>query len=253
MVLVVMLLALVALAVAVKLFFFPSKKDAWFEMDQDSLQKVPAGLVIIRPTHFSRSVYRRGITYDPDGRSPSRIMGRDVSLRDVMAVAYGETSARVVLPPDAPTNHFDFISTATDPRQQLAEALRSKFGYTAQKETRDTGVLALKIENASLPGLTVSSPGEKPKGYYKHGEFYLTHFQLKGLLSDFEQTLKTPVVDETGLTNYYDFSLPWNIEIFRELNDETTSRSALDKVLATVGLGFEPDTASLEMLVVKKR
>ena len=246
-----MLLALVVAAVAIKLIFF-SAKDAWFEMDEQSLEHVPDGLVIVRPTHFSGSVYRRGITYDPNDRSPSRVVGRDVSLLDVIAVAYGETPARVILPPGAPTNHFDFIVTATDPRQRLAECIRAKFGYTAQKETRDTGVLALKVVNASLPGLTLSEPGETRKGYYKHGQYYLTHFQLKDLLRDFEDTLKTPVVDETGLTNYYDFALPWNTELIKQLNNGTTARPALNNILAALGLGFEPDTASLEMLIVKK-
>lgn len=251
MVLVAVLLALVLFAVAVKLFFFPSAKDVWFDMGQGSLQQVPAGLVIIRPTHFSQSVYRRGVT-DASDRQNRRVMGRDVSLRDIIAVAYGETPARVVLPPDAPTNNFDFIVTAIDSRQRLMKAIHSRFGYTAQNETRDTDVLALKIENAGLPGLAVSSPGEKRKGFYKHGNFYLMHFQLKELLRDFEQTLDTPIVDETGLTNYYDFSFPWDIQTIGQLNNETTARPVLDKILATWGLGFEPETASLEMLVVKK-
>jgi uncharacterized protein (TIGR03435 family) len=161
-------------------------------------------------------------------------------------------AARVVLPPDAPTNHFDFIVTTTDPWQRLAKALRNKFDYIAQKETRDTSVLALKVENAGFPGMALSSPVEKPNAYYKHGQYYLTHFQLTLLLPDIEQYLKTPVVDETGLTNYYDFSLPWNIQLVQQLKNEATARPALDKVLATLGLGFEPDTASLEMLVVRR-
>lgn len=247
--------ALIVFALAVKLSFFPSAKDAWFEMDQQSLEHVPSGLVLIRPTHFSRSLYRRGIAYDPNERSPTRIMGRDVSLRDMIAVAYDESPARVILPPDAPTSHFDCIvtTTTTDPRQRLAKTIRDKFGYTALKEMRDTTVLALKVKNASLPSLTISGPGEKRTAFYKHGQYYLKHFKLNPLLSDFEQFLKTPIVDETGLTNDYDFSLPWNIQLVQQLNNENTARPALDKVLATIGLRFEPATTSLEMLIVRKR
>ena len=247
--------ALLMAALGVKLFLFPSVKDAWFEMDEESLSRVPPGLLIIRPTHFSRSLYRRGVTsasIGQDGSGPWNIMGRDVSLRDIIAAAYDENAARVVLPLDAPTNHFDFIATATDSRQRLAKAVRSEFGYTVHKETRDTGVLALKVENTLLPGLVISSAGETRNAFYKHGQYFLTHFQLKLLLPDFEQFLKTPVVDETGLTNNYDFSLPWNIQLVQQFNNEATARPALDKILATLGLGFETETASLEMLVVKK-
>ncbi len=115
----------------------------------------------------------------------------------------------------------------------MAKALRNKFDYTTLKETRATDVLVLKVKDPSLPGLTISSPGEKQRGSYKHGELYLTRFQLTTLLPHFEQSLKIPIVDETGLTNCYDLSLPWNIEFLRQMDDETTARITLDKVLAT--------------------
>jgi hypothetical protein len=50
-----LILALIAAAVAVKLVFFLSIRDAYFAMDSRKLQHVPAGLMVIRPTHFSKS------------------------------------------------------------------------------------------------------------------------------------------------------------------------------------------------------
>lgn len=76
--------------------------------------------------------------------------------------------------------------------------------------------------------------------------------RLKELTGGFEQVLRTPVVDETGLSNYYDFSLAWNTQFLMRLRDESTARPAVDKLLGGWGLGLEPDTASLEELVVKK-
>ena len=64
--------------------------------------------------------------------------------------------------------------------------------------------------------------------------------------------LNTPVVDKTGLTNVYDYSIAWNVQVKRQLENETTARAAVDKMLRDLGLGLAPDTASLEMLVVKK-
>ena len=252
-VLVAVIISVVIAAVVVKLIFFPSAKDAWFLMSEHNLQHVPLGLVIIRPTHFPGSTIRRGVMY-ASSQNDFRVMGRNVPLRDVMATAYEENPGRVLLPPGAPTNNFDFIVTlvAEKPLERLQKAIHRKFGYTAQRQTINTDVLALKVENPSLPGLTVSAPDEKENGNVKSGKLYLTHMKLKVLTGSFEQILKTPVVDETGLTNYYDFSLTWNPRFFASLRSETTARPAVDQMLAVWGLGLEPDTASVEMLVVKK-
>jgi len=244
-----------ALALAIKLAYFPSAKDAYFAMDERSLQQAPANLVFIRPTHFSLAVFRRGVVYAPGLTSridPTRIMGRDVSLRDVIAVAWQLDSARVRMPAGAPTNNVDFIVTASQPRKRLQRAIRDAFGYSADKETVATDILAIKVEDPSLPGIVISGKGEHERSRYRNGRLYITHMRLKELTGGLEQALKIPVVDETGLTNYYDFSLEWDTQLFMRLRDPSTARPVLDKLLANWGLGLEPDTASLEMLVVKK-
>lgn len=247
------LAAVLLAAVAVKLLFFPPLQDAWFLPNRRSLQKAPSGLAAIRVTHFR--LRQEDITYAPAGkgrRSSWRISGRNVSLRDMVAAAYGETRGRVVLPFDAPTNTFDFIVTTANPRRSLQRALRHTFGYTAEEETNETEVLALKVINPNPPAMTVSGPDEKPNSSFKKGKIYLTHLQLKELTPTFEQILKTPVVDETGLTNYYDLSLDWNGSMGTRLQKESTARPLLDKILTDWGLDLEPDTAAIEVLVVKK-
>ena len=47
----ILVLAL-TVAVVVKVMFFPSIKDAYFAMDERSLQQAPAGLILVRPTQF---------------------------------------------------------------------------------------------------------------------------------------------------------------------------------------------------------
>jgi len=60
-----------------------------------------------------------------------------------------------------------------------------------------------------------------------------------------------PVVDKTGLTNFYDFSVAWDPQVRQQLHDRQTARAAVDKILNAFGLALKPDTAPLEMLVVK--
>ena len=81
------------------------------------------------------------------------VLGRNTSLQQLMATAYDFNPARVVLPPDAPTNNFDFlVTTPSKPDEHLRQAVRQKIGYVAHPETRTMDVLALKIVDASLPG-----------------------------------------------------------------------------------------------------
>lgn len=243
--------ALVAL-LGIFLVFFPFVRDAYFTMNQGNLLKVPAGIVTIRPTHFPTSVYRRGVIF-ASNKGTVRFMGRNATLSELMASAYSEPVARVVLPAGVPTNNYDFLVTvAKEPQKRLQDAIRKKLGYIAQKEPHDTDALALKVENANLPGLTISSPDERQDANFKDGRLYFTHMQLKELTGGFEQVLKLPVVDETGLTNAYDFSLAWNSRMAINLRSETTARPMIDKILSDWGLGLEPATTSLEMLVVKK-
>lgn len=246
-------IAVVVLAavVAVKLVFFPSVKDAYFAMNSGSLQRVPANLVIIRPTHFPNSV-RKGLFYgnsQRNGQNVQRILGRDVTLGDLIGTAYSEDAAKVSLPPGAPTNNYDFVVTVNaDPQEHLKTAIRKKLGLTADLETRETDVLAFKVEDAALPGLTVSDANEKENSNFKNGRLYLTHMKVGDLMDGVQQMLKMPVVDKTGLTNFYDFSLVFTPQMQRGQID----RATLEKIIGEWGLGLEPDTAQMEMLVVKK-
>jgi hypothetical protein len=55
-----------------------------------------------------------------------------------------------------------------------------------------------------------------------------------------------------GLTNAYDFSLAWNPQLQQQLQNVPTARAIVDRILNACGLALKPDTATLEMLVVKK-
>jgi uncharacterized protein (TIGR03435 family) len=246
--LVVLLLVAV---VVVKLAFFPSIKDANFTLNIRSLQQAPANVVIIRLTHFPKST-RNGVisaSSNRNGKSTRWMMGRNVPLSDVMAAAYGQNPSRVALPPGAPKGNYDFLVTVADnPEEQLQSAIRRKLGYTAQMEKHDADVLALKIENATLPGLTVSDASEKENVNFTGGKLYFTHMRLTILTDGLQQMLKTPVVDKTGLTNFYDFYTVWN----QQMQNGHWDQAAAEKLLNGWGLGLEPDTVPIHMLVVKK-
>lgn len=249
----VLVLALAA-AVAVKMIFFPPVSDKFFQINPQRLRQAPPGLVVVRPTHFPNSPKKSS----PSGMTQTNfkgaqwMVGRNIAFQELIAAAYGYNPGRIALPPDAPKGNFDYLVTVPkDPEARLQSAIRRKLGYTAQVETRDTPVLALKVEDLDSPGLKLST-ATKEDISPKNGRLYFTHARLNVVTDGLEGMLKMPVVDETGLTNFYDFSLAWDPQTRRQIQSGNMDSETGRKILAEWGLGLEPDTASLEMLVVKK-
>jgi len=236
----------------VKLIFFPSVPDKFFQARNNAvLQHAPPGLVIVRPTHFPKPPANTMSTTLVKGTL--WMVGRNVTFQMLMAAAYSYNPERIVLPAGAPKQNFDFLVTqAGDPQEHLQSAIRKKLGYTADKETRDVPAFALKVENPNSDGLKISRNDEKENTDVKNGRLYATHMKLSLVTDEVTSILKMPVVDKTGLTNFYDFSLVWDAKTAQAIQSGTLDMETGKKILAEWGLGLEPETASLEMLVVKK-
>ncbi|HVU07981.1 MAG TPA: TIGR03435 family protein [Verrucomicrobiae bacterium] len=241
-------------ALAVKWIFFPAINESYFTMNVQAFRKVPFGLVVVRPTHFPKTA-RKGTMSDSvvvDGEPVRRLLGRNVTFKQLIAAAYGQTPVHVVLPADVPGTNFDFLVTVKgDLQQSLQVAIRKQLDYIAQVEQRDTEALALKVVNAELPAFTISAD-VKSSAKFNHGRFYFTHMRPGMLVDWFEENLKVPVADETGLTNFYDFSIDWSPQTQREINDEKTAPAVVKKFVNGWGLVLEPDPEPVEMLVVKR-
>jgi len=251
----VSLLVLTLAVVAVKMVFFPSVSDKYFQINAARLRQAPPGLVVVRPTHFANSTKRSSPQNQLGYTSvkwAQRLVGINVTFKNLIATAYSYNLGRVALPSDAPKGNFDFLVTVTkDPQARLQSAIRRKLGYTAALETRDTPVFALKVEDPHLPGLKLST-ATTDNETQKNGRLFFTHMKLNVVMDGLENILKMPVVDKTGLTNYYDFSLIWDAQTAQQIQSGTLDVETGKKILAEWGLGLEPDTASIEMLVVKK-
>lgn len=243
-----------AAAITVKWIFFPSIKDEYFSMNQRSLHQAPSGIVVVRPTHFPKS-FRKGVMSDviqKSGRPVWQMVGRNVTFQELVASAYGRSPDRVVLPVDAPKTNFDFLVTASgDVQHRLQTAIRKKLGFIAHAEMRDQEVLAMKVQDASLPGLTLSDASAKPNVNFDHGKLHFTHMRLQMITGGLEQVFKKPVVDRTALTNFYDFSVVMDAQTQRQLQNETNAAVAVKKILAGWGIGLVPDSDRVEMLVVR--
>ena len=242
--------AAIILAVAVKGPFFPSVKDEYFKSDYREFQKVPDNLLVVRPTRFSlpsQGTVFSSYTRSSSGQYVVRQMGRNVSLERVMALAYQCNPAQIIPPATQSPGHFDFLVTVPDPsHERFKAAIQKKLGYTAHWETRHTAVLLLETQTPHPPGLPVSTV-ETGNISFKNGAYEFTHARLGSLIGFFEQYLNRPVLDQTGLTNFYDFSIAIDWPIPGGPDPITVK-----KILEGLGLKLEPGSDSMRMLVVEK-
>lgn len=237
----VVILILAATALIWKRFSTPQLKDSDFFVGEKS----PPNLVVIRPTHFAhRNAQIGGTSFkNAAGKEVRYIVGQNASFQEMMEAAYGNgghivSEARIVFPANMPTAKFDYLVTTPEkPEEHLQTAIKKKFGYVGRWETNNAEVFALKVETADASGLQISTNTVRK---YNNGRF--THYKIGVLVGPLEYNFKRPVLDETGLTNFYDFY--WNFGL--------DGKASLDRLLANLGLGLEPTNEPLQMLVVEK-
>ena len=243
-------LLLAGAGLAAKRVFWPVT-DSIFQLDSRKLEKAPAGIVLVRPTHFSDSA-KSGVMvggFKPgEAAQRLRVIGRNVPLTEVLQAAYACNPARIVLPSDSPTDTYDFlVTTSKNPQERLQAEIKKKLGYVAHREMRDTEVLQLVI---SMPG----APGLQPSGTdhggmdYNNGKIRYRHQTIAALAAYLEAMLKQPVRDKTGLSGFYDYSVDWNLHI----RTGTPNRDDFAKSLQNMGLALKTGRETLEMLVVER-
>jgi uncharacterized protein (TIGR03435 family) len=110
----------------------------------------------------------------------------------------------------------------------------------------------LKVNDPALPGLTVSASDENNDINYKSGKLYFTHKPFDYIVDGLSQGLDKPILDQTGLTNYYDFSLTWNQDMEKAIQHGLFTLAGTEKVLANWGFGLEPTNVSMNVYVVEK-
>ena len=246
------IVATIALATVVKLHFFPAVRDAYFKPDFDNLKQVPAGIVVVRP---SRTLHSTG---DPmrnleEAGTLLRAVGRNITFRELIAEAYDCSPGHVLLPADAPVGRFDFLVTRSgDTRAHLRAAILKHLGYQAHGENRDTDALKLTLDPAAPSGLTVSPDGESERIEYKNGKLLFKHKTLDLLRNGLESGLAQPVLDETGLTGRYNYSVVWNDHVQEAMHTGTFDPDGVKKTLHSLGLRAEPATLRVEMIIVTK-
>jgi len=221
---------------------YPWQVDTWRSTRE--LDKAPP-LVKIVPTKFPNGGYGMSAM---DGKTWSL----DSDLAGIIGDAYGDNSGRggqrgrMIFLTTLPQERYDYIaSLPSGQREALQQLIKGKFGIVARFETVQTNVLFLRVKQPNSPGLKAGQAGQGSFGQLR-GELLASNQKgMSGLADWLEGESGIPVVDQTGLTNYYGFDLKWNPKNY---NYDDIKQPLSDQ------LGFElvPGYAPIKMLVVEK-
>jgi uncharacterized protein (TIGR03435 family) len=208
------------------------------------------------------------------GDSGRGVMGIAQPLKNMIEMAYQQDDLHTVVAVDLPTDRYDFLAKLVGPSKphqitavnenwslEFQNAITKKFGIKGQFEMRNADVLVLKPNDVGIHGFKVShsmpngmavKPILKPEqnGVRVGNEYH--EQPLFTFIEDLQQRLQVPIVDETGLTNEYDFSISRiqspDIHYFK-----LPDLDQLNPLLADqLGLELVATNIPIQMLVIEK-
>jgi uncharacterized protein (TIGR03435 family) len=191
-----------------------------------------------------------GTSWDKNG--VIKLMGTGVLAEEIVLAAYRfYNPTRTIFSITLPQSKYDYIASLPNGNEEaLQQEVRKKFGVIARRETRESDVLLLKIQNSGATGLKPSraNPGGGSSQNNGAGEWSCKNLPLSGLVNYLEEFTRVPVVDQTGLTNSFDIDLKWKQSDWGKPNADGMKQALLDQL----GLELIPTNMPIEMLVVEK-
>jgi uncharacterized protein (TIGR03435 family) len=216
--------------------------------------KMPAAIKIV-PTKFADD----GGWCGDGGRGA---MGIAQPLKEIIQVAYQKDKLRTVIVASLPAGKYDFIAKLVGPREphkntpadtnwtvELQNEIKRKFGIIGRLEKRKADVMVLKAGSAGIRGFTISHT--MPNGHARTDEPGNSAFfeqPVSTLIGVLEHNFQLPIVDQTGLTEAYDYALKWNEADPKHPNLDGLKQALQDQL----GLEIVLTNMPIEMLVVEK-
>lgn len=212
-----------------------------------------------------------------------RVFYGNVPVSNVVEQAYGMRPDRIVnFPPWAETERFDVTATYNPEQQKqvrpmLQILLEERFSLRVHRETRDMPVYALmkargdgQLGPQLRPSTVNCAPGANGRsactldirsGYIRAVGMGWGNGEVLGLNIG---VWDRPIVDRTGLTGPFDYTLEWRPDPAQARNDAGARRAGADAATPgertsiftalqeQLGLRLQPTRAPLEVLVIDR-
>jgi uncharacterized protein (TIGR03435 family) len=201
---------------------------------------------------------RRGPSGGTEGKGRYSMHNR--TLKDYIWRAWLVIPERVAGGPDwVDADRWDIEAKAEQPvdddeafMAMLRTLLQERFQLKVHWETRPGESLILAVSKDG-PKLT---PGESGKHGYNnaHARLEATNLSMGEICGILSRNLKSPVVDQTGLTGAYSFTLQWNpgpADVATPEDAPSALRSEVAKAMAAqLGLRLENRRRPVQFLVI---
>jgi len=205
------------------------------------------------PPAMYRLMYNRPVETWIPGRA---LTAQNDTLEKAIEIVFAVKPTRVVADAKLPKEKYDFYMTLPPGNGHhqkqaafeaiFAQAVSATFGLTVERETRDIEVLVLKTNATSVDALTKSiNPDGKNSAFCN--EAAATNQPLSALAEELEISSTKLVLDETGLTNYYDFDIKWKQKDYSHPNI-----AGMIAAVKTLGLELVPEKKPMAVVVVRK-
>jgi uncharacterized protein (TIGR03435 family) len=204
----------------------------------------------------------------PGTDDPGQITFKNASLKSLIVSAYGVKRYQISGPDWLDAGGFNIIAKVPPgvSKQRVGVMLQSllaeRFKLTLHHEKRELPVYTL-VAGKSGPKMKVEQTNPDAGGTW--GEWngnarWVTHYETMQYLADFlSPRLDRPVLDMTGLTEHYGFTLYWAAEnmMVRTATARNTGAEAAEPaptifaaVQEQLGLKLERSTSPMDMLVI---
>ncbi len=204
------------------------------------------------PNSYHNSLSFRGDRFSLDDQTVSRMI----------AFAYAISQNQIVNAPNwTRDERYDMdgkTSAAADPtvpeQQQLVrKLLADRFGLKFHREKRELAAYALVVAKGGPKLVPAAHPNVQP-GQHNEGHGTQTTRSFTGAaMSDFVLTMQffldRPLVDQTGLTGRYDFSLTYTYADASN-SDPDAPPPLFTALQEQLGLKFQPTKAATDVLVI---
>jgi len=183
--------------------------------------------------------------------SQGKLMGKGVSIRQLLAIAHGVPQSRVRMAGQAPwpALKVDYlVSLRSGQKEALQKAIREKFGMTAQREVRLEDVYVLTARSGEFSGRQPSTQREgSSSGTTSDRQIRSNNATIDWLASTIERMIQRPVFNETALRDRFDIFFSYDGP-GNEKPDPELLKQALTEQL---GLELKPDRRDVEILLVQ--
>lgn len=216
-----------------------------------------------RPAFEVASIRPSNPSPGPNDRSAFGLHGRftatGVSLTVLAEIAYGVKDYQISAGPRwIQSDRYDIAAKAGEDtsddqfKLMLQTLLEDRFKLQFHREMKDLSVYAL-VAAKNGPKLKKSADGTPYSRRVNASGWTVSNLDMAGLAARLSRELGRPVVDMTGLTGGYDFTLEWTRERATAASAaESDAPSLFTAVQEQLGLKLEPRKQPVETLVIDR-